>query len=300
MRQCAHPGALTRGERLCCNIVFSWLISSGTCSRSTVRIDNPAPEQRFTLPRGFQGATCCASSHACRGRRGRERQGEAAGREGRRRHVASSWRSRVARSDRRDLRARPIRSWRVRSIGGAVTSTGHACFSARGPRPRTHRGDDRAAVEPDPLRRLALRDGDGAHRGDRRRLWSVPARPTTTSCSIIPSRSATSSRWSSSAAGMPHHLVSPAGSNPISSAWRRTSSRSAQRRSISLGGRRRSTATGSCVSRRREGWGGLEHRASTSLIFGRDDLPKPGEPGGRATISGFSRWQATSTSTRGM
>jgi predicted metalloprotease with PDZ domain len=28
-----------------------------------------------------------------------------------------------------------------------------------------------------------------------------------------------------------------------------------------------------------EGWGGLEHRASTSLIFGRDDLPKAGEPG---------------------
>jgi predicted metalloprotease with PDZ domain len=28
-----------------------------------------------------------------------------------------------------------------------------------------------------------------------------------------------------------------------------------------------------------EGWGGLEHRASTSLMFGRDDLPKAGEPG---------------------
>ena len=28
-----------------------------------------------------------------------------------------------------------------------------------------------------------------------------------------------------------------------------------------------------------DGYGGLEHRASTSLIFGRDDLPKPGEPG---------------------
>jgi predicted metalloprotease with PDZ domain len=28
-----------------------------------------------------------------------------------------------------------------------------------------------------------------------------------------------------------------------------------------------------------EGYGGLEHRASSSLIFGRDDLPKPGEPG---------------------
>jgi predicted metalloprotease with PDZ domain len=28
-----------------------------------------------------------------------------------------------------------------------------------------------------------------------------------------------------------------------------------------------------------EGYGGLEHRASTSLIFGRDDLPKPGEAG---------------------
>jgi predicted metalloprotease with PDZ domain len=28
-----------------------------------------------------------------------------------------------------------------------------------------------------------------------------------------------------------------------------------------------------------EGHGGLEHRASTSLIFGRDDLPKPGEAG---------------------
>ncbi|HEX6998856.1 MAG TPA: PDZ domain-containing protein [Gammaproteobacteria bacterium] len=27
-----------------------------------------------------------------------------------------------------------------------------------------------------------------------------------------------------------------------------------------------------------EGYGGLEHRASTSLIFSRDDLPKPGEP----------------------
>ncbi len=28
-----------------------------------------------------------------------------------------------------------------------------------------------------------------------------------------------------------------------------------------------------------DGYGGLEHRASSSLIFGRDDLPKPGEPG---------------------
>jgi predicted metalloprotease with PDZ domain len=28
-----------------------------------------------------------------------------------------------------------------------------------------------------------------------------------------------------------------------------------------------------------DGWGGLEHRASTSLIFGRDDLPKAGESG---------------------
>ncbi|RPI61691.1 MAG: M61 family peptidase, partial [Lysobacterales bacterium] len=28
-----------------------------------------------------------------------------------------------------------------------------------------------------------------------------------------------------------------------------------------------------------DGYGGLEHRASTSLIFGRDDLPKPGEAG---------------------
>jgi predicted metalloprotease with PDZ domain len=28
-----------------------------------------------------------------------------------------------------------------------------------------------------------------------------------------------------------------------------------------------------------EAWGGLEHRASTSLIFSRDDLPKAGEPG---------------------
>jgi predicted metalloprotease with PDZ domain len=28
-----------------------------------------------------------------------------------------------------------------------------------------------------------------------------------------------------------------------------------------------------------DGYGGLEHRASTSLIFGRDDLPKPGETG---------------------
>jgi predicted metalloprotease with PDZ domain len=28
-----------------------------------------------------------------------------------------------------------------------------------------------------------------------------------------------------------------------------------------------------------EGYGGLEHRSSCSLIFGRDDLPKPGEPG---------------------
>lgn len=28
-----------------------------------------------------------------------------------------------------------------------------------------------------------------------------------------------------------------------------------------------------------DGYGGLEHRASTSLIFGRDDLPKVGEPG---------------------
>jgi len=28
-----------------------------------------------------------------------------------------------------------------------------------------------------------------------------------------------------------------------------------------------------------EAWGGLEHRASTSLIFGRDDLPKAGESG---------------------
>jgi predicted metalloprotease with PDZ domain len=27
-----------------------------------------------------------------------------------------------------------------------------------------------------------------------------------------------------------------------------------------------------------DGYGGLEHRASSSLIFGRDDLPKPGEP----------------------
>lgn len=28
-----------------------------------------------------------------------------------------------------------------------------------------------------------------------------------------------------------------------------------------------------------DGYGGLEHRASSSLIFSRDDLPKPGEPG---------------------
>jgi predicted metalloprotease with PDZ domain len=28
-----------------------------------------------------------------------------------------------------------------------------------------------------------------------------------------------------------------------------------------------------------EGYGGLEHRSSSSLIFGRDELPKPGEPG---------------------
>jgi predicted metalloprotease with PDZ domain len=28
-----------------------------------------------------------------------------------------------------------------------------------------------------------------------------------------------------------------------------------------------------------DGYGGLEHRASSSLIFNRDDLPKPGEPG---------------------
>jgi predicted metalloprotease with PDZ domain len=34
-----------------------------------------------------------------------------------------------------------------------------------------------------------------------------------------------------------------------------------------------------CVVVGNEGWGGLEHRASTSLIFGRDDLPKAGEPG---------------------
>ena len=34
-----------------------------------------------------------------------------------------------------------------------------------------------------------------------------------------------------------------------------------------------------CLVVGNEGWGGLEHRASTSLIFGRDDLPKAGEPG---------------------
>ncbi len=34
-----------------------------------------------------------------------------------------------------------------------------------------------------------------------------------------------------------------------------------------------------CIVVGNEGWGGLEHRASTSLIFGRDDLPKAGEQG---------------------
>jgi len=34
-----------------------------------------------------------------------------------------------------------------------------------------------------------------------------------------------------------------------------------------------------CLTTGGDGWGGLEHRASTSLIFGRDDLPKAGEAG---------------------
>ncbi len=34
-----------------------------------------------------------------------------------------------------------------------------------------------------------------------------------------------------------------------------------------------------CLVAGGDGWGGLEHRASTSLIFGRDDLPKAGETG---------------------
>jgi predicted metalloprotease with PDZ domain len=34
-----------------------------------------------------------------------------------------------------------------------------------------------------------------------------------------------------------------------------------------------------CLAAGNEAWGGLEHRASTSLIFGRDDLPKAGESG---------------------
>jgi predicted metalloprotease with PDZ domain len=36
-----------------------------------------------------------------------------------------------------------------------------------------------------------------------------------------------------------------------------------------------------------EGYGGLEHRASSSLIFNRDDLPKPGEPGMPAEYQRF-------------
>jgi predicted metalloprotease with PDZ domain len=34
-----------------------------------------------------------------------------------------------------------------------------------------------------------------------------------------------------------------------------------------------------CLATGGDGWGGLEHRASTSLIFGRDDLPRSGEAG---------------------
>lgn len=36
-----------------------------------------------------------------------------------------------------------------------------------------------------------------------------------------------------------------------------------------------------------DGYGGLEHRASSSLIFNRDDLPKPGEPGVPADYQRF-------------
>ena len=38
-----------------------------------------------------------------------------------------------------------------------------------------------------------------------------------------------------------------------------------------------------------EGYGGLEHRASTSLIFGRDDLPKAGEASAVARLSALPR-----------
>ena len=48
-----------------------------------------------------------------------------------------------------------------------------------------------------------------------------------------------------------------------------------------------------------DGYGGLEHRASTSLMAKRDSLPKPGQPGSMTITAIFSACAATSIFTPG-
>ena len=103
--------------------------------------------------------------------------------------------------------------------------------------------------------------------------------PTTTSCSIIPSRSATSRASSSRRPACRIASSLPGGSSPISIEIAADLAQICTTQ-IEFFGRPapfdRYWFLGLAVG---EGYGGLEHRASTSLIFGRDDLPKAGEAG---------------------
>jgi predicted metalloprotease with PDZ domain len=120
-------------------------------------------------------------------------------------------------------------------------------------------------------------------RRSRRRTWTsaVSARTaplTTTSCSTIPWRSATSKASTS----RPPASASSRHRGPVRIRSRkdRDGSRADLRGANRVLRRARAVRSlpilGLAVG---EGYGGLEHRASTSLIFGRDDLPKAGEAG---------------------
>ena len=168
--------------------------------------------------------------------------------------------------------------------------------------------------------RRTRRRGRGGRRSSRRRIRSArsgasrrlsprrastsaasaPITPqTTTSCSIIRSRSATSSASSSRRRACRMISSSRAGSSRISSASRPTCSRSATAQIEFFGKPAPFDRYWFLALAVGDGYGGLEHRASTSLIFSRDELPKVGETGQPRDYQRFLGSRATSTFTPG-
>ena len=121
------------------------------------RIDNPAAEQRFSLPAWIPGQLSAARVRAHRReRRGQERPARQLPVE---KVDSGTWlvrgAQRLAQSHGHDLRARPIRSRRVPRPAARLLQRAVRVPAARGPRPRADRGHDRAAAAIRSVRRLA-------------------------------------------------------------------------------------------------------------------------------------------------